>query len=109
MIKVKVQGLIKDEEDILQQNEEKRRLLDNIEDAKQEVIEFNSKVSEYNASNQKIIMDNNGMYSSQTLAEIESLMAEKQKVKDKLDVTQKLRENFKSKYFILTVQIVDTL
>ena len=32
---------------------------------------------------------------SQILAEIESLMAEKQKIKDKLDVTQKLRENFK--------------
>ena len=63
MIKVKVQGLIQDEEDILQQNEEKRRLLDSIEDAKQQVIEFNSKVSEYNASNQKIITDSNGTFS----------------------------------------------
>ena len=32
---------------------------------------------------------------SQTLAEIENLMTEKQNVKDKLDVTQKLRESFK--------------
>ena len=63
MIKTKVRGLIQDEEDILQQNEEKRRLLDNIEDAKQEILEFNSKVSEYNASNQKIITDNNGTFS----------------------------------------------
>ena len=62
MIKTKAQGLIQDEEDILQQNQEKRRLLDSIEDAKQEVLEFNSKVSEYNASNQKIIMDSNGMF-----------------------------------------------
>ena len=31
----------------------------------------------------------------QTLAEIDNLMVEKQKVKDKLDVTQKLKENFK--------------
>ena len=62
MIKTKAQGLIQDDEDILQQNEESRRLLDSIEEAKQQVLEFNSKVSKYNAINQKIIMDNNGMF-----------------------------------------------
>ena len=40
---------------------------------------------------------------SQTLAEIESLMVEKQKIKDKLDVTQKLRKIFKGNYKLLTL------
>ena len=96
-IKTKAQGLVLDDEDIRQQNEDKRLLLDRAEELRQEVLEFNQKAQTYNNNNQAVIVKQNCKSCWAFLAEIQKLITNKQKITDKLDVISNLRECSKGK------------
>ena len=96
-IKTKAQGLIQDVEDIKQQNEDRRRLLSSVEQIKQDVLDFNKKVNEYNRNSKSSIVETNGMNCLASLAEIENLIIEKQKVNNKLEVANRLKNKLKGK------------
>ena len=55
-IKTKAQGLVLDDEDIRQQNEDKRLLMDRAAELRQEVLEFNRKAQTYNDNNHAVIV-----------------------------------------------------
>ena len=58
-IKTKAQGLVLDDEDIRQQNEDKRWLMDRAAELRQEVLEFNQNAQTYNNNNQAVIVKQN--------------------------------------------------
>ena len=93
----KAHGLVQDLEDIKQQNEDRRRLLDSIEHIKKEVLDFNRKVKKYNRNSKSSIVETNGTNCLASLAEIENLIIEKQKVNNKLEVANRLKNKLKGK------------
>ena len=94
-IKTKAQGLILDKEDIIQQQRDRDKIMNRVSEIKREVEQFNQNAEDYNKDNRVIILNTNCKTSISFLAEIYNLVTEKQKVTDKLDVVQKLKDSFR--------------
>ena len=58
-IKTKAQGLIQDEEDIIQQQRDRDKIIARVSELKREVEQFNQKAGVYNKSNKTVITNAN--------------------------------------------------
>ena len=62
-IKTKAQGLIHDKEDIIQQQQDRDKIITRVSEIKSEVEQFNQNAEDYNKNNMTKIMNASGMTS----------------------------------------------